>query len=207
MDITLITYSAHYLCSVLLSFSTYIKTLGDQYSRSFSSHLVPRICQPSIIDTSVYLSILSTPKVMVMAPSILQLQTQAGTQPMAIGRASKSHSDDSISILSSSCSSASPKVSLDIVRCSRCQRSLSIDLSSGVLIWLALSNELSSALKRSASDAKNESTGTQHIRPNSRMYQIANKSYLRTNHTIPALCLSTARLRLACVNGRCLRGG
>ncbi|KIX92157.1 uncharacterized protein Z520_12150 [Fonsecaea multimorphosa CBS 102226] len=62
-------------------------------------------------------------------PSILQLQTLAanGSKPTKI-TPKANRSDDSINTLSSS-ASASPKSSLDIVRCSRCQRSLSIDTS------------------------------------------------------------------------------
>lgn len=48
------------------------------------------------------------------------------TQPISIGSA-KSRSNDSINTLSSSSGSSNPKLSIDIVRCSRCQRSLSID--------------------------------------------------------------------------------
>lgn len=61
--------------------------------------------------------------------SILQLQTDAasGARPINISPNPKaSKSDDSINTLSSS-HSTSPKSSWDIVRCSRCQRSLSID--------------------------------------------------------------------------------
>jgi hypothetical protein len=68
---------------------------------------------------------------MASRPSILQLQTQAasGTRPIQIGSMSSTYkSDDSISTASSS-GSTSPKSSLDIVRCSRCQRSLSINTS------------------------------------------------------------------------------
>lgn len=68
---------------------------------------------------------------MASRPSVLQLQTQAanGARPIQISSMSKTFkSDDSISSASSS-GSASPKSSLDIVRCSRCQRSLSINTS------------------------------------------------------------------------------
>lgn len=70
-----------------------------------------------------------------MSPSFLQLQTQAGngSQPISISAHPKSRSNDSINTLSSSSSSSSPKVSLDIVRCSRCQRSLSIDPAAPVV--------------------------------------------------------------------------
>lgn len=65
------------------------------------------------------------------SPSFLQLQTQAGhgSSPINIGRSAKSknRSDESVNTLSSSSSSSSRKGSLDIVRCSRCQRTLSID--------------------------------------------------------------------------------
>lgn len=69
-----------------------------------------------------------------MSPSILQIQTQAGngTKPIPIGPNPKSRSNESITTLSSSTGSSSPKVSLDIVRCSRCQRSLSIDPSTSI---------------------------------------------------------------------------
>ncbi|KAI1622633.1 hypothetical protein EDD37DRAFT_482438 [Exophiala viscosa] len=66
------------------------------------------------------------------SPSILQLQTQAatGARPVNMTTMSKSNkSDDSLDLISRS-ASASPESSLDIVRCSRCQRSLSIDTSS-----------------------------------------------------------------------------
>lgn len=65
----------------------------------------------------------------IMSPSLLQIQTQAsqGTQPISIGGSPKSRSNESVNTLSTSNNSASPKASLDIVRCSRCQRSLSID--------------------------------------------------------------------------------
>lgn len=69
------------------------------------------------------------------SPSFLQLQTQAG-HGLRTGSNPRSSSDDSLRSLSSSCSSSSttasspsPKPSLDIVRCSRCQRSLSLDLT------------------------------------------------------------------------------
>lgn len=64
-------------------------------------------------------------------PSVLQLQTLAanGSKPIRITPLPKAtRSDDSISTVSSS-ASASPKSSLDVVRCSRCQRSMSIDTS------------------------------------------------------------------------------
>ena len=63
-------------------------------------------------------------------PSILQLQTQAanGARPIQNPLPKANRSDESISTVSSS-GSSSPKSSLDIVRCSRCQRSLSIDTS------------------------------------------------------------------------------
>lgn len=61
------------------------------------------------------------------APSFLQLQTQAGHGPKPVNlRKTKNNSDESISTLSSS-NSSSRHGSLDIVRCSRCQRALSID--------------------------------------------------------------------------------
>ncbi|KIW42230.1 uncharacterized protein PV06_05794 [Exophiala oligosperma] len=66
--------------------------------------------------------------------SILQLQSQvaSGARPIPLKNphSRPNRSDDSISTISSNSSaSASPKPSLDIVRCSRCQRSLSIDTS------------------------------------------------------------------------------
>ena len=69
-----------------------------------------------------------------MSPSILQLQTQAAhaTQPMAINTSARG-SHDSVRSLSSSSGSSSPRPSLDVVRCSRCQRSLSIDPASSAL--------------------------------------------------------------------------
>ena len=64
-------------------------------------------------------------------PPLLQLQAQAGrgAHPVAIQSRSKSKSgsSDSLDSLSSSNSSNTRKASLDIVRCSRCQRSLSIE--------------------------------------------------------------------------------
>ena len=60
----------------------------------------------------------------------MQLQTQAGHQatptPLNLPE-SKNNSDDSVSTLSSLSSNSSRKHSLDVVRCSRCQRSLSIE--------------------------------------------------------------------------------
>lgn len=68
--------------------------------------------------------------------SLMQLQTQAGgrrTKPIPISK-SQNPSEDSLRSLSSSTSTSSRtssphKPAFDIVRCSRCQRSLSIDTS------------------------------------------------------------------------------
>jgi len=69
-------------------------------------------------------------------PSFLQLQTQAGhgSRPASVGPGPKvgSRSNESVSTLSSSNGSQSPKT-LDIVRCSRCQRTLSIDTKTNVI--------------------------------------------------------------------------
>ncbi|KAJ4507061.1 hypothetical protein HRR83_008327 [Exophiala dermatitidis] len=68
---------------------------------------------------------------MASTPSILQLQTRAatGTEPIRIVQGSSSGKSHDNSSTASSSASASPKSSLDIVRCSRCQRSLTIDPS------------------------------------------------------------------------------
>jgi hypothetical protein len=61
-------------------------------------------------------------------PSFLQLQTQASLNaPMGPSRKSSAASIPTPS------QSPSPKPAVDIVRCCRCQRSLTVDLSSGNL--------------------------------------------------------------------------
>lgn len=67
-----------------------------------------------------------------MSPSILQLQAQAasGTKPIPIASSPKSKREVSPNTVSSAgSSSSSTRNSFDVVRCSRCQRSMSFNIT------------------------------------------------------------------------------
>lgn len=128
MTLQVLRVAGFYSKSLLLEVVSYILSSFPRYffSRPHSTPLTIHEEAHTSTQRSRHKS-----SVVTMSPSILQLQTQAacGTQPIAI-RNSKGRSDDSLATLSSSSRSASPRASIDIVRCSRCQRSLTIDPTS-----------------------------------------------------------------------------